>query len=173
MPALWGEMTSPQRKPHGPCKWVKLWATSIQAWLASQHTRRPSSPATWGTVISSSSSSRRGRRCMVWRLERGSMSSLSHSSDRLSSAVREDETKVHGIFPKRHLFVNFLSGSIVAFQSISVNAELGFWCSGCQKHCCFVVKLLCALSKMFSGANQLTGTRELLNRELEEEEINL
>lgn len=68
------------------------------------------------------------------RLERGSMSSLSHSSDRLSSAVREDETKVHGIFPKSHLFVNFLSGSYVAFQSISVNAELGFCCSGCQNH---------------------------------------
>lgn len=57
-------------------------------------------------------------------LERASMSSLSHSSDRLSSAVREDERRVNGIFPTSHQFAHILSGSIVAFQYISVNTEL-------------------------------------------------
>lgn len=56
MPVLRGETTSPWRKPHGPCERVKLQVTSIQAGAAPQHTHRPlaqpSSPATWGTVIS-------------------------------------------------------------------------------------------------------------------------
>lgn len=66
-------------------------------------------------------------------LERGLKSSLSHSPDGLSSAVRREERRVNGILPTSHRFAHILSGFIVAFQFISVNVELEFCRAGCNE----------------------------------------
>lgn len=66
-------------------------------------------------------------------LEGGSMSSLSHSSDHLSSAVREGKRTINGIFPTNHQFAYILPGSIIVYQYISVSTELEFCCASCNK----------------------------------------